>query len=77
MDAALLVLLLGHLATALEVPLDRKTTDHTPRSVFISESVKVPNVRGLFYVRLRSQFINKLIDRKFIGASSRITILLI
>lgn len=27
MDAALLVLLVGHLATALEVPLDRK--DHT------------------------------------------------
>jgi len=30
MEAALLVLLLGHLATALEVPLDRKATDHRP-----------------------------------------------
>lgn len=29
MDAALLVLFLGHLATALEVPLDRKATAHT------------------------------------------------
>lgn len=31
MDAALLVLLVGHLATALEVPLDRK--DHTAGNV--------------------------------------------
>lgn len=29
MDAALLVLLAGYLAAALEVPLDRKTTHHT------------------------------------------------
>lgn len=29
MDAALLALFVGHVATALEVPLDRKTTNHT------------------------------------------------
>lgn len=29
MGAALLVLLMGHLATALDVPLDRKATEHT------------------------------------------------
>lgn len=29
MDAALLALFVGHLATALEVPLDRKATNHT------------------------------------------------
>lgn len=29
MDAVLLALLVGHLATALEVPLDRKETQHT------------------------------------------------
>lgn len=34
MDAALLVLFLGHLAGALEVPLDRKATDHTPNNTF-------------------------------------------
>lgn len=39
MDAALLVLFLGHFATALEVPLDRKATDHTPHNTFISKSV--------------------------------------
>lgn len=32
MGAALMLLFLGHLACALEVPLDRKTTDHTPDS---------------------------------------------
>lgn len=36
MDAALLVLFLGHLTAALEVPLDRKDPDHTPHNTFTS-----------------------------------------
>lgn len=36
MDAALLVLFLGHLAAALEVPLDRKDADHPPHNTFTS-----------------------------------------
>lgn len=35
MDAALLVLFMGYLAAALEVPLDRKATDRTTRNTFI------------------------------------------
>lgn len=41
MDAALLVLFLGHLAAALEVPLDRKGTDHALHSTFASQRVQM------------------------------------
>lgn len=51
MDAALLVLLAGYLAAALEVPLDRKTTHHTPpRACQIVQTWS--SVRGGFYRRV-------------------------